>query len=166
MPRLNHYRDITVDDVAQVYLSPTPYNDAFEEVLDLQKFDFSQHRVAGMAFLPQDNRLILANMVASTPGARITRWQTRLRGAWLLSINGDTVQTLTEVHNVFNNLSLSRTPSCTLLFAHPEISHGISNKGLPLIRRDQISQLNIDQHSDRWTPKASLPPVLPDIPSN
>ena len=61
-------------------------------------------------------------------------------------------------------LSLSRTPSCPLLFAHPEISHGISNKGLPLIRRDQISQLNIDQLSDRWTPKASLPPVLPDIP--
>jgi hypothetical protein len=32
---------ITSDDVAQVYLCPTPYNDAFEEVLDLRKFDFS-----------------------------------------------------------------------------------------------------------------------------
>jgi len=32
---------ITVDDVTQVYLSPTPYNYAFEEVLDLQKFEFS-----------------------------------------------------------------------------------------------------------------------------
>ena len=117
-----------------------------------------------MAFLPQDNRLILANMVASTPGARIARWQTRLCGAWLLSINGNPVQTLTDVHNVFDNLSHIRPPSCTLLFAHPEISHGISKEGLPLIRRDQISQLNIDQLSDRWMPKASLPPVLPDIP--
>ena len=97
-----------------------------------------------MAFLPQDNRLILANMVASTPGARIARWRTRLCGAWLLSINGNPVQTLTDVHNVFDNLSHIRPPSCTLLFAHPEISHGISKEGLPLIRRDQISQLNID----------------------
>ena len=97
---------ITSDDVAQVYLSPTPYNDAFEEVLDLQKFDLSRHRAAGMAFLPQDNRLILANMVASTPGARIARWRTRLRGAWLLSINGNPVQMLTDVHDVFDNLSL------------------------------------------------------------
>jgi hypothetical protein len=62
---------ITAADVAQVYLSPTPYNDAFGEELDLQKFDFSRHRAAGMAFLPKDNRLILANMVASTPGARV-----------------------------------------------------------------------------------------------
>ena len=54
--------------------------------------------------------------------------------------------------------------SCTLLFAHPEISHGISNRDLPLLRCDQISQLNIDQLSDRWTPKASLTPVLPDLP--
>jgi hypothetical protein len=59
-----------------------------------------------MAFLPQDNRLILANMVASTPGACIARWQTRLHGAWLLSINGNPVQMLTDVHNVFDNLSL------------------------------------------------------------
>ncbi len=44
-----------------------------------------------MAFLPQDNRLILANMVASTPGACIAHWQTRLHGAWLLSINGNPV---------------------------------------------------------------------------
>ena len=105
-------------------------------------------------------------MVASTPGARLARWQTRLRGAWLLSINGNPVQTLTDVLNVLDNLSLSQPTSCTLLFAHPEISHGISNEGLPLLRRDQISQLNIDQLSDRWMPKASLPPVLPDLPKN
>jgi len=117
-----------------------------------------------MAFLPQGNRLILVNMVASTLGARLAHWQTRLRGAWLLTINGNSAQMLTDVHNVLDNLSLSQPTSCTLLFAHPEISHGISNRGLPLLCRDQISQLNINQLSDRWTPKASLPPVLPNLP--
>jgi len=57
-----------------------------------------------MAFLPQYNRLILANMVALTPGTRLACWQTRLRGAWLLTINGNPVQTLTDVHDVFDNL--------------------------------------------------------------
>ncbi len=45
-------------DVAQIYMSLTPYNDSFEEELDLCKFDITRHRAAGMSFLPQDNRLI------------------------------------------------------------------------------------------------------------
>jgi hypothetical protein len=110
-------------DVAQVYMSPTPYNDAFEEELDLRKVDFSQHRAAGMTFLPQDNRLILISMAPSTPGARVPRWRTRLRGAWLLSVNNHPVQTLTNVHKAFNDLSLNPQPSCTQLFTHPEIPH-------------------------------------------
>jgi hypothetical protein len=35
---------VSAADIAQVYTSPTPYNDAFEEELDLRKFDFSRHR--------------------------------------------------------------------------------------------------------------------------
>ncbi len=62
---------VSAVDVAQVYMSPTPYNDAFEEELDLHKVDFSQHRAAGMTFLSQDNRLILISMAPSTPGAHV-----------------------------------------------------------------------------------------------
>ncbi len=114
-------------------MSPSPYNDAFEEELDLRKVDFSQHCATSMTFLPQDNRLILISMAPSTPGARVPRWCTQLRGAWLLSVNNHPVQTLTNVHKAFNDLSLNPQPSCTLLFAHPEIPHGISNKGLPIL---------------------------------
>jgi hypothetical protein len=63
-------------NVSQVYMSPNTYNAAFEEELDLQKFNFSRHRAAGMTFLPQDNRLILASMVPSTPGMRVPHWRT------------------------------------------------------------------------------------------
>jgi hypothetical protein len=52
-------------------MSPAPYNDAFEEELDISKVDFSQHHAAGMTFLPQDNQLILISMAPSTLGARI-----------------------------------------------------------------------------------------------
>jgi hypothetical protein len=135
-------------DVAQVYLSPTPYNDAFEEPIDLHKFNFTQHRSAGLSLLQQDNRLILASMVPSTPGTRIARWHTRLQGAWLLSVNGTPVTTLSDVQQTFHDLSLRQAAKCILLFAHHEISHGLSNKGIPLLRRDQISQLNINQLND------------------
>jgi hypothetical protein len=118
-----------------------------------------------MTFLPQDNRLILASMVLSTLGAGVPCWRTRLRGAWLLSVNGHPVQTLTNVHKAFNDLSLSPHPSCTLLFAHPEIPHGISNKGLPVLCRDLISQLSIDQLSDCWTPQSQHHLVLPKTPT-
>jgi hypothetical protein len=150
---------------AQVYMSPTPYNDAFEEELDLRKFNFSRHRTAGMTFLPQDNRLILASMVQSTLGACVPCWRTQLQGAWLLSINDNPVQTLVDVHKAFHDLSLSQQASCILLFAHPEISHGISNKGLLLLCCDLILQLSIDQLSDCWTPQSQHPPVLPTTPT-
>ncbi len=126
-------------DFAQIYMSPTPYYDAFEEHMNLRKFNFTHHRTAGMSFLPQDNRLILAFMAPSTPGARIPRWRTRLRGAWLLSIDGTPVHTLTDVQQVFHSLSIRRASSCILLFAHPELSHGLSNKGLPLLCWDQFT---------------------------
>jgi hypothetical protein len=118
-----------------------------------------------MAFLPQDNQLILAFMAPSTLGARVPHWRTRLRGAWLFLINGTPVHTLAEIHQVFHNLSLSQQASCILLFAHPKISNGLSNKGLPLLCRDQIPQLSIDQLSNHWTLTLHPPPNLPKAPS-
>jgi hypothetical protein len=60
---------------------------------------------------------------------------------------------------------LRQAEKCILLFAHPEISHGLSNKGIPLLRRDQISQFNINQLNDQWTPKPTPTPVLPKAPN-
>jgi hypothetical protein len=144
---------------------PTPYNNTFEEELDLQTLDISRHRAAGMIFFPQDDRLILASMAPSTPGARVPRWRTRLRGAWLLSVNSAPVHTLAEAHQVFHNLYLRNAALCILLFAHPRISHGLSNKGLPLLCRDQIPQLSIDQLSNRWTPTFQPPLIGPKSPT-
>jgi hypothetical protein len=146
-------------------MSPTPYNDAFKEELDLQTLNISCHHAAGMIFLPQDDRLILASMAPSTPGARVPGWRTRLRGAWLLSVNGTLVHTLAEAPQVFHNLYFRDAASCILLFAHPRISHGFSNKGLPLLCCDQIPQLSIDQLSNRWTPTFQPPPIGPKSPT-
>jgi hypothetical protein len=87
-------------------------------------------------------------MVPSTPGTRIAQWRNRLQGAWLFSVNGTPVTTLLDVQQTFHDLSLWQAAKCILFFAHPEISHVLSNKGKPLLHRDQISQLNINQLND------------------
>jgi hypothetical protein len=156
---------ISANNVAKIYMSPTPYNNAFEEELNLQTLDISHHRAAGMMFLSQDDWLILVSMAPSTPGARVPRWRTRLHGTWLLSVNGTPVHTLAEAHQVFHDLYLRNAASCILLFSHPGISHGLSNKGLPLLCRDQIPQLSMDQLSDRWTPTFQPPPIGPKSPT-
>ncbi len=116
-------------------------------------------------FLPQDNRLILASMTPSTPGAGIPHWGTRLRGAWLISVNGTLVHTIAETHQVFHDLYLNNNASCILLFAHPELSHGLSNKGLSLLHRDQIPQISINQLSNRWTSPCPTPDNAPKHPT-
>jgi hypothetical protein len=154
---------VLANNVAQIYLLPNPYNKAFEEELDLRKFDMSHHCAAGMMFLPQDNRLILASMTPSTLGTCIPCWCTRLQGTWLIFVNGTLVHTIAETHQVFHDLYLNNAASCVLLFAHPELSHGLSNKGLPLLRHNQIPQISIDQLSDCWTPPC---PTLDDAPKH
>jgi hypothetical protein len=67
---------IGADDMAMVYVSPDPFSSAFEEELDLRKFDHSTHRTAGLCFFENNGRIFLASMAASTPGARIPRWRT------------------------------------------------------------------------------------------
>ena len=137
-------------DMALIYLSPDPYGRVFNESLDLRKWDLTRHRTGGLRFLEKDGRLILATMDQSTPGARIDKWRTRIRGAWLQSINDIPVESLPDVHAVFDNLSLTKAANCTLTFAHPEISPDISQHGLPIIAQDDyFSQFTHDQLNNR-----------------
>jgi hypothetical protein len=66
---------------------------------------------------------------------------------------------------VFHDLYLNNAASCVLLFAHPELSHSLSNKGLPLLCCDLISQISINQLSDRWTPPCPTPDNAPKHPT-
>ena len=70
-------------DMATIYMSPDPYEQAFEQEINLRKWDLTTHRTAGMCLLEKNGRLLLASIDVSTPAARIARWRTHLRGAWL-----------------------------------------------------------------------------------
>jgi hypothetical protein len=43
--------DISRKDMAMIYLSPDPYYNAFEQPLDLHKFDIATHATAGLSLL-------------------------------------------------------------------------------------------------------------------
>ncbi len=60
---------IGVSDMAMIYVSPDLYGTAFEEELDLQKFNLQCHATAGLCFFEKDNCILLASMAPSTPGA-------------------------------------------------------------------------------------------------
>ena len=57
-----------------IYMSPNPYRDSFNELLNICCFDFSRHYTAGLLLIEHDGRVILAHMVQGTPGAKIPCW--------------------------------------------------------------------------------------------
>lgn len=91
-------------------------------------------------------------MDPGTPGAWVDRWRTQLRGAWLVSIAGMPVHTVEEAEAAFTTLSGPSLLDCTHVFCHPEVSPDISNRGVPIMSRDdfaQFSQLTNDQLNNR-----------------
>jgi hypothetical protein len=140
---------IGASNMAMIYVSPDPYGGSFEEELNLRKFDVATHRTAGLCFFEKNGRLLLALMAPSTPGACVPQWRTRLQGAWLIEVNGTPVLSINDAHAIFAHLASERTPTCTLLFSHPEVTPDISNKGLPVMSKSDFSQFTHDQLSNR-----------------
>lgn len=130
-------------------MSPCPYHNAFEEEINLRKFDMTKHPTAGLCFFEKDNRTHLATMCPHTPGDRIHYWRTNIRGAWLIAINGTIITSIADAQNAFEQLRLSQAKEATLTFAHPEVSRDISNKGLPILSTEDFSQATLDQLNNR-----------------
>jgi len=118
--------------MAMIYMSPDPYYEAFEEIIDIRHFDVNHHRTAGLCLAHTDGRLILGGMAPSTPAAKIPRWRSRLKGAWLIKIGNHTVSTIAQAQQVFAQLNADGASNVTLLFSHPEIRQDISHNGLPM----------------------------------
>jgi hypothetical protein len=137
------------NDMAMIFVSPDPFDSAFEEELNLCKFDFNTHPTVGLCFFEKDQCIYLASMAPRTPGARIPCWRTSIHGAWLININGTPVLLILDAQAVFQQLSATRAPTCTLLFFHPEITPDISNKGLPIISSSDFSQFTLNQLNNR-----------------
>jgi hypothetical protein len=136
--------------MAVVYMSPDPYFEAFEEVIDLRKFNLTQHRTAGLCLAHSDNRLFLGSMTPGTPGAKLPRWRSRLKGAWLIKVGNTLVSSIAEAQDAFKSALTSGSQFVTLLFSHPEICQDISHDGLPIVSSVPFSQHIHDQMNKHW----------------
>jgi hypothetical protein len=138
-------------DMAMVYMSPNPYHEAFEQTLDLSKFNFSHHPTAGLSLFERVGWVHLGTISLSTPSAKLHEWRSCVRGAWLIKIGNVTVRSLEDVNNAFCILDSNKSPSATtLLFSHPEICPNLSQDGIPIVFLAPFTQNTHDQLNNRW----------------
>jgi hypothetical protein len=130
------------DTFAQIYISPSPYCEAFEETLDLRKWTPRDHQTAGLVLQQKGDRLILISIDKSTPASRIPRWRSRCRGAWIMEINGIPVSSSLDVITTLNNCKRRHQEQCKITLSHSQIKEGLTSEGIP--------QVNIDQFNPRF----------------
>jgi hypothetical protein len=91
-------------------------------------------------------------MVPGTPGAKIPRWHTRIRGASLINIGPHHIQSINDDHMALSTIqSNGGGTHASLLFAHPEICPDISRRGLPIVSSAPFFTQRVHyQLNDRW----------------
>jgi hypothetical protein len=124
---------IGVQDMSMIYMSPDLYHEAFEQTVDLRKFDLLKHETAGLSLYELDGRVHLASISPSTPATCICDWRTCIRGAWLIKIDDTLVTPIDDVSMAFEALRTTLSPSTTLLFSHLEIQPNLSQDGIPIV---------------------------------
>ncbi len=117
-----------------------------KRALNLQKCDLVTQQTAGLHFITKNGCLVLAAMDPGTPGAQVDKWCTRLQGAWLTTIAGTPVQTVADAQVAFAAFSGPNVMDCTLIFSHPEISQDISNRGVPIMSKEDFGHLSQFTH--------------------
>jgi hypothetical protein len=133
-----------------IYLSPDPYHESFEEEVDIRRFDLNKHRTAVLCLAHHNGRLFLGGTAKGTPCAKIARWRTRIKGAWLIKVGPYTVTTIMEAQDAFTAISLAGSTDVTLLFSHPIVRQNISHDGLPITSSAPFTQDVHDQLNIRW----------------
>lgn len=143
---VNHQLSI-IDDMkldkdevfAQVYLSPSPYFEVFEEEINIRMWSPNDHHTAGFVFIQRNESLILADILRSTPAAKIDKWRSRCRDATVLEVEGIPVQTTKDVHDVLINLKRQDFTKCRIMMAHPEVKGVLTSQGIPQLHIDQLN---------------------------
>jgi len=98
----------------------------------------------------RDGRVHLASIAPSTPAARIHSWRTRIRGVWLIKVDGVIVESIDDVVWAFEGLRTTGSQLVTLLFSHPEVRPNLSQDGLPIVSSAPFTQHTDDQLNNRW----------------
>jgi hypothetical protein len=89
-------------------------------------------------------------MAPNTPGAKIPRWRTRIKGAWLIKIGNNLVYTINDAQWAFHTLSTNGATTVMLLCLRSKIQPAISHDGLPIVSSIPFHQHIHDQKDHQW----------------
>jgi hypothetical protein len=141
--RLEHviimHNDISSKDMEMVYLSPSLFNNAFEEILDLRRYNPTISPTAGIICEEKSSKLFLRDMQKSAPAAKIRAWRSHLRGARIIAVNDTLVDTIEELSKALLQLKDSGHKNCRILLAHSAIKDGLVETGIPQVNIDQLN---------------------------
>jgi hypothetical protein len=93
--------DISRSNMAMKYMSPDPFFEAFEKLIDLCEFNLNNHPTAGLSLYERNGHLFLATMSPSTPAAKIPDWRPRVQGTLLLKVGQTMVNTIDKIASAF-----------------------------------------------------------------
>ena len=95
-------------------------------------------------------------------------WRTRIRGAWLQKVGNNVVTTEEEVIRALAKCGGTSANSCQLTFSYPEVSHGLTNTGIPQVNLDQLNPRGIlrPMFCSATMVETSNGTFVPDCPHN
>ena len=88
---------------------------------------------------PETGRIVLKDCRKGTPSARIPRWRSRLRHAYLLELDGTKVNSIEDVHQAYSLARSEQRTTCSARFAFAEVRNSLSSEGVPQLYFDQLA---------------------------
>jgi hypothetical protein len=96
------------------------------EEIDISQWTTHDHHTAGLVLIHNKDNLVLANILQSTPAARIDRWRSRCGGATVMEVEGRRVQSAKEINNILRNLKARHCTKCRITLAHMELESDLT----------------------------------------
>ena len=153
---------LTASDVMSIEFSNDPFGPSFIEPVPLTGI----HETAGIEtrFDASRQRLQITHLLAGNPISRIPRWRSRLKHAYILSLDGIDVPDHATLVSVITNLrythqSQGTFPLVSLKLTFDDAVNALSSTGLPLLYFDQLT--HIRGHNKILRDTHALPPCTP-----
>jgi hypothetical protein len=131
-----HASDVHSNDGITVTFSTDPFGPSFPETIPVSGI----HPSLGLEIQHDMDRqrCQLVAMTPGTPSHRLPQWKSRLRHAFLLSVDTSTVHTILDVHNAIALARQAAQTSIVIVFTKDEAKNILSAVGLPQLYFDQL----------------------------
>ena len=130
---------LAAPEVMSIELSGDPLGPCFDESIPIGGL----HVLAGLHITYDDARgqLQLLSIEKGTPAARIPRWRTRLRHAYILGINNVDIATTADLTQAISVLRSNGDITCNLRLTFDDVKNTLSVSGLPQLYFDQLRDI-------------------------